>query len=98
MGAELFQIASREDAALDTGRIMVLRQSLRMAAAGILAGGGAALAVSQVIQSEYHGIQKIDPGAFGGAAALFVAAMLVATAVPAVRASRVDPVANLKDG
>ena len=28
MGAELFQIASREDAALDTGRILVLRQSL----------------------------------------------------------------------
>ena len=28
MGAELFQIASREDAALDTTRIMVLRQSL----------------------------------------------------------------------
>ena len=28
MGAELYQIASREDAALDTGRIIVLRQSL----------------------------------------------------------------------
>ena len=28
MGAELFQIAAREDAALDTTRIMVLRQSL----------------------------------------------------------------------
>jgi putative ubiquitin-RnfH superfamily antitoxin RatB of RatAB toxin-antitoxin module len=28
MGAELFQILSREDAALDTTRIMVLRQSL----------------------------------------------------------------------
>ena len=28
MGAELFQIASREDAALDTTRIIVLRQSL----------------------------------------------------------------------
>lgn len=28
MGAELYQIASREDAELDTARIMVLRQSL----------------------------------------------------------------------
>jgi len=28
MGAELFEIASREDAALDTSRIVVLRQSL----------------------------------------------------------------------
>jgi predicted permease len=77
---------------------MILRQSMGMAAVGLLVGGGAALAVSQLIQSEYHGIQKIDPGAFGGAAALFIAAMLAASAIPAVRAARVDPVANLKDG
>jgi predicted lysophospholipase L1 biosynthesis ABC-type transport system permease subunit len=77
---------------------MILGQSMGMAGVGLVAGGGVALAVSQVIQSEYHGIQKIDPGAFGGAAVLFVASMLVASAIPALRASRVDPVANLKDG
>ena len=77
---------------------MILRQSMGMAAVGLLAGGGAALAMSRVIQSEYHGIEKIDPGAFGGAAVLFIAAMLVASGVPASRAARIDPVANLKDG
>ena len=77
---------------------MILGQSMGMALVGLLAGTGAALVVSRVIQSEYHGIQEIDPAAFGGAAALFVAAMLLASAIPAVRASRVDPVANLKDG
>jgi len=77
---------------------MILSQSMGMAFIGLLAGAGAAAVVSRVIQSEYHGIQEIDPAAFGGAAALFVAAMLLASAIPAVRASRVDPVANLKDG
>lgn len=77
---------------------MVLGQSMRVAAIGLIVGGAAALVASRVIQSEYHGIQGIDATAFGGAAALFAAAMLLASAVPAVRASRVDPVQNLKDG
>jgi ABC-type antimicrobial peptide transport system permease subunit len=77
---------------------MILRQSLGMALIGLLAGAGVAAVVSRVIQSEYHGIQHIDAAAFGGAAALFAAVVLLASLVPAVRASSVDPVANLKDG
>jgi hypothetical protein len=76
---------------------MVLHQSMRVASVGLLVGGAAAVAVSRVIQSEYHGIEGIDVVAFGGAVALFMAAMLFASAVPALRASRVDPVENLKD-
>ena len=76
---------------------MVLGQSMRVALVGLLVGGSVAAAVSRVIQSEYHGIEGIDGAAFGGAALLFVAAMLLASAIPAVRASRVDPVENLKD-
>jgi predicted permease len=76
---------------------MVLGQSMRLAAIGLLVGGGAAILVSRVIQAGYYGIRGIDPLAFGGAAALFAAFMLLASAIPAVRASRVDPVQNLKD-
>jgi predicted permease len=76
---------------------MVLRQSMRVAVIGLVAGGGAAVAVSRWIQSEYHGILGIDGAAFGGAAALFLTAMLLASAIPAVRASRLDPVEKLKD-
>ena len=78
--------------------VMILGRSMRDALIGLLAGGGTAIAVSRFIQAEYHGIQGIDWMAFGGSAALFVAAMLLASAVPAVRASRLDPVENLKDG
>jgi hypothetical protein len=53
--------------------------------------------VSRLIQSEYHGIHGIDVVAFGGSAALFLTAMLLASAVPALRASRLDPVESLKD-
>jgi putative ABC transport system permease protein len=76
---------------------MILGQSMLVAAAGLLVGGAAAVGVSRVIQSEYHGIVGIEITAFGGAAALFLLVMLVASAIPAVRASRVDPVAHLKD-
>ncbi|HJR60635.1 MAG TPA: FtsX-like permease family protein [Vicinamibacterales bacterium] len=77
---------------------MILGQSMRVAVIGLLTGGGAAAAVSRVIQAEYHGIQGLDRLAFGGSAALFLAAMLLASAFPAIRASRVDPLQNLKEG
>jgi predicted permease len=78
--------------------MMMLGQSMRVAMVGLLVGGGAAIAVSRVIQSEYHGIRRIDGAAFAGAAFLFLATMLLASVIPAIRASRVDPVQNLKDG
>jgi predicted permease len=76
---------------------MVLGQSMGLALYGLMAGGGASLAVSRLVQSEYHGIQRIDWTAFSGSAGLFVAAMLLASLIPAARASRVDPVETLKD-
>jgi hypothetical protein len=76
---------------------MVLRQSMRVALIGLLAGAGAAIAVSRWIQSEYHGILGIDGEVFGITIALFILAMFLATAIPAARASRLDPVQNLRD-
>jgi hypothetical protein len=77
---------------------MILSQSMRLALIGLVAGGAGAVVVSRLIQSEYHGIRGVDAAAFGGAVALFVAAMLLASAVPAWRASRLDPIENLRDG
>jgi predicted permease len=77
---------------------LVLRQSLRIAATGLVAGGGTAVAVSRTIQSEYHGIVGIDGAVFAGNVAVFLAAMLLAGAIPAMRASRLDPIASLRDG
>jgi ABC-type antimicrobial peptide transport system permease subunit len=76
---------------------MVLGQSMRTAVVGLLAGGSAAIAATRIIQSGYHGILGLDGTAFAGAVILFLAAMLLASALPAIRAARVDPVENLKD-
>jgi len=39
----------------------------------------------------------LDEGIFAGSAAVLMAAMFLATIVPALRAARVDPIANLKE-
>ena len=76
---------------------MVLRQSMRVALAGLILGGGAALVASRILQAEYHGVVGIDRPRFAAAVALFLAAMLLASAIPAYRASRLDPLEKLKD-
>jgi ABC-type antimicrobial peptide transport system permease subunit len=70
---------------------------MRVAAIGLIAGIGSAAAASRLIQSGYYGIRGLDGVAFGGAAALFLAATLLASGVPALRAARVDPVEKLKE-
>jgi ABC-type antimicrobial peptide transport system permease subunit len=76
---------------------MILGQSMRIAFVGLVVGSGAAVAASRVIQSEYHGVRGVDAAAYSAAAALFLVAMLCASAIPARRASRVDPIQNLKE-
>jgi predicted lysophospholipase L1 biosynthesis ABC-type transport system permease subunit len=97
MRSREFAIRMAVGAAPGTILTMVLRQSMRVAFIGLLVGCSAAVAVSRWIQSEYHGILGIDGEAFGSAVALFVLAMFLATAIPAARASRVDPFENLRD-
>ncbi len=64
---------------------------------GLAIGGASALAVGRLVQSEYHGIRGIDRLAFGASAALFLAAMLLASVIHGLRASRTDPMDNLRD-
>jgi predicted permease len=74
----------------------VAAQSLRLAATGLLIGGGIAIGISRVIQAEYHGIPGLDGAAFGGAATLFIVTMLLASGIPALRASTLNPAVILK--
>jgi putative ABC transport system permease protein len=77
-------------------RMMVL-QGLKLSAAGLGCGVGAALILTNVIQSLLVGVEPTDPATFGamGVGSLFIAA--VACGVPALRAARLDPMVALRD-
>lgn len=75
---------------------LVLREGLVMAAAGIVAGAIAARALTGTIVSLLYGIQPTDTVSYVGGAALLMILTMVASYVPARRASRIDPLAALR--
>ncbi len=77
-------------------RRMVLTQGMRTAGAGILIGVGAALLLSRLVSSLLFGVAPADPTTFA-AVSLFIALIaLVACAIPAWRATRIDPIIALR--
>ncbi len=70
---------------------LVLRGGLAIVAAGVATGIAGAAALSRYLASLLFGVQPLDPASFGGAAAVLAAVALAACAIPAWRASRVDP-------
>jgi predicted permease len=77
---------------------LVLREAMRLVIAGFVIGGGLALLATKLLQTRFYGAQGLDVYAFAGSIALLIVVMLLASAVPAIRAARVDPVAALKEG
>jgi putative ABC transport system permease protein len=86
--------------ALGAGRGTVLRMVLggaaAMAAIGIVVGAGLALALGGYVESQLYGIASRDLGTLGAAAAMLVATAIISAALPARRASRIDPVLALR--
>lgn len=81
-----------------TGEIarMVLSQGLRPVAAGLTIGVVASLALGRVLGSLLFGVGAGDPLTILGVVAVVGGVALVATWLPARRATRVDPVAALR--
>jgi len=76
--------------------LMVLRQGVWPVAVGIVAGLVAAQLGSKVLASLLYGIEPTDPVAFAGATTTLLAVALLALVVPASKASRISPMAALK--
>ena len=77
---------------------MVLRQGLTLAVFGIAIGTIASLVVGRLLARFLFGIAPNDPTAFVAVILLLAGVAAVASLVPAVRATRVDPVAALRNG
>ncbi|HYV98541.1 MAG TPA: ABC transporter permease, partial [Gemmatimonadaceae bacterium] len=76
---------------------MVLREAGWLAGIGVLAGVVGALGVTRVIKSFLIGVSPTDPLSFGSVALLLTAVALVASYVPARRATRIDPLTALRN-
>ncbi len=75
---------------------MVLRQGLGMAVAGILLGLAGALVLTRLLTTQLFGVSPTDPGVITAMAATLALVSLVACLIPAVRATRVDPMVALR--
>jgi putative ABC transport system permease protein len=75
---------------------LVLRQGMTLAGAGIAIGIVSSLALTRLLTSLLYGVSATDPLTFALAAGLFVAVAFAASSIPAMRATRVDPIATLR--
>jgi predicted permease len=75
---------------------LVVGQSLRMIAAGMITGTLGALVASRLLQRFVDGVRPIDPSTLALMVTLLAAAALLATFIPAHRASRLDAMTALR--
>ena len=75
---------------------LVLRQGAMLALIGIAVGSAGALFVTRLLKGLVYGVSTTDPVAFGGVIALLTVVALLASWVPAQRATRVDPMNVLR--
>jgi putative ABC transport system permease protein len=76
--------------------LLVTRRELGLAAIGIAFGLAGAFGLSQAIRAMLYGTSPTDPEVFTGSALLLAVVILVASYLPARRATRVDPMIALR--
>jgi ABC-type antimicrobial peptide transport system permease subunit len=75
---------------------MVLGQGLRLALVGVLLGAVASAGVGRLMESLLYGVSSVDPIAYAAAAGLLIMIAVAANLMPAITASRIDPVRALR--
>jgi predicted permease len=77
-------------------RGMVVWHGMRLAITGIVLGIAAAFALTRLIASSLYGVKSWDPAVFITIPLLLSIVALMATWIPAIRASRLDPMQALR--
>ena len=75
---------------------LVLRQGAMLAIIGIVVGTIGALFLTRLLKGLVFGVSTTDPMAFGGVMGLLIAVALIASWLPARRATHVDPINVLR--
>jgi ABC-type antimicrobial peptide transport system permease subunit len=70
---------------------LIVRQGMQPALIGLVIGAGVALAGARYLETVLFGVRPHDPVVFSAAAALMATVALLAAAIPALRASSIDP-------
>jgi len=77
---------------------LVVREAFIVAVVAALAGCAAALFLTRVLAGFLYGVSRTEPLTLAFVAAVVVLAAVAGSVVPAIRASRIDPVVALRDG
>jgi putative ABC transport system permease protein len=75
---------------------LVVRHGLSLTGAGVILGVGAAMMATRAVTTLLYGVTHLDPATYVGVVVLLVLMSLVACALPAWRAARVDPSITLR--
>ncbi|MGH9768484.1 MAG: ABC transporter permease [Blastocatellia bacterium] len=75
---------------------LVLKQSLKLIVVGLLIGLAGALAATRLLESFLYGVSVNDPATFIAVPLLLASVALLASCIPARRATKVDPIVALR--
>ena len=75
---------------------MTIKQGLKLVAAGMMVGLAAAFLLTRVLQTLLFGISATDPVTFFGISLVLLAVAIFASYLPALRATKVDPIIALR--
>ena len=92
------EIGIRLSLGASRGRVLwlIVAHGLRLAAVGLVVGVAGALWTTRLLQGFLFGVEPWDPATFVGVGAAVFALAVAASVVPALRATRVDPVLALR--
>jgi putative ABC transport system permease protein len=76
---------------------LIISQGLRIVGIGLVTGLAAALALSGVVAGILYGVSATDPGSIALSVLSLGLTALIACLLPALRASRIDPITALRE-
>jgi ABC-type antimicrobial peptide transport system permease subunit len=98
VGRRTQEIGVRMALGASRGRVlrMIVANGLALVSVGLVVGLAASMAVTRLMSDLLFGVSPWDIGTFVSIAAILVLSAIAASAIPAIRAMRVDPMTALR--